>query len=715
MSLAAALLFSACSEPHAEGYLPGQCEDEADNDADGLFDCQDPDCHGAPACQPEPPLDACEEFTEGDPAALSCLVVADVSVRPAQVEPGESYTVSVWIPHGEANNALLSVAGTAASPALQLQPQDGGFSGEVTLVAAAPLGDQLISLQASHSAGEIAGYTLLYISELGPCPETQVREAGVCVDTAPGPLLLPSSLFFTPYSDQITNLDPEGGDDETDPNAGRMMLHPRRVFQVEQALVACLTDSVAVIDPALMFPISSDEQGGGPQPPPIMERAEGLLDPDGLALCDDLALDSERGIAVATTRGALGQPAGLTSWQLPDLSTPPFADPVLLHTYVDSAGFESAVYSEGYLYATHKPDSLAVFEVGDGGEFTLLSETPLPGSTSSWAVIRDGNFLYVSDAGVHPEREAGQPTGGTLYVLELTDPSAPQLRGSVATIGLGKSLASSGEGRVALAGGETGVEIFDVSEPITPQRTLHVDTPGSAISLAWSGNYLLLSDWNSMRVYDTAESGVLRLLSATDIALSQLGSPPPEPQWAIDNSGFTALSGTDFIITEMDSIFLGSIQPGRIAPSLNLVDRRWSVSATTDDQERDFVVRFRNGGRLPLDVTLADNDSLEPSGQRYLVAPGSTEAVEVQASNLLDDPELNAIVLDSNDPLSNQRRAALVVLEGGLAVADPIPQFRVPMTNVCEGASCSQVSQCFHLDDAQWQGMPILLAFYTSW
>ena len=34
-----------------EGDDPGECEDGADNDADGLFDCDDPDCAGAPVCQ----------------------------------------------------------------------------------------------------------------------------------------------------------------------------------------------------------------------------------------------------------------------------------------------------------------------------------------------------------------------------------------------------------------------------------------------------------------------------------------------------------------------------------------------------------------------------------------------------------------------------------------------------------------------------------------
>ncbi|HCP47752.1 MAG TPA: hypothetical protein DIU15_17055, partial [Deltaproteobacteria bacterium] len=33
-----------------EGMVAGECSDDADNDGDGLFDCDDPDCAGAQAC-----------------------------------------------------------------------------------------------------------------------------------------------------------------------------------------------------------------------------------------------------------------------------------------------------------------------------------------------------------------------------------------------------------------------------------------------------------------------------------------------------------------------------------------------------------------------------------------------------------------------------------------------------------------------------------------
>ena len=37
-----------------EGDEAGECSDEADNDSDGLFDCDDEGCKGSPACKEEP-------------------------------------------------------------------------------------------------------------------------------------------------------------------------------------------------------------------------------------------------------------------------------------------------------------------------------------------------------------------------------------------------------------------------------------------------------------------------------------------------------------------------------------------------------------------------------------------------------------------------------------------------------------------------------------
>lgn len=54
------LLSSAPAAAHDdtfEGDEPGECVDRADNDRDGLFDCDDPDCQPGPDCrEPDEPV-----------------------------------------------------------------------------------------------------------------------------------------------------------------------------------------------------------------------------------------------------------------------------------------------------------------------------------------------------------------------------------------------------------------------------------------------------------------------------------------------------------------------------------------------------------------------------------------------------------------------------------------------------------------------------------
>ena len=49
LSTLSILSLIACSQS-VEGQFPGECSDEADNDVNGLFDCDDPSCAQSPAC-----------------------------------------------------------------------------------------------------------------------------------------------------------------------------------------------------------------------------------------------------------------------------------------------------------------------------------------------------------------------------------------------------------------------------------------------------------------------------------------------------------------------------------------------------------------------------------------------------------------------------------------------------------------------------------------
>ena len=92
----ALLLLSACpskdepdtEDPRVEGTEAGDCTDGADNDGDGLFDCDDDGCSGAPDCQPEDDVDGdgytaedgdCDDTNaEAYPGAIEVCDDADV-------------------------------------------------------------------------------------------------------------------------------------------------------------------------------------------------------------------------------------------------------------------------------------------------------------------------------------------------------------------------------------------------------------------------------------------------------------------------------------------------------------------------------------------------------------------------------------------------------------------------------------------------------------
>jgi hypothetical protein len=57
-----------------EGGIAGGCGNDADDDGDGLVDCDDPDCEGAPDCEEPPPADTGVE--QWDPLELDYKFVS---------------------------------------------------------------------------------------------------------------------------------------------------------------------------------------------------------------------------------------------------------------------------------------------------------------------------------------------------------------------------------------------------------------------------------------------------------------------------------------------------------------------------------------------------------------------------------------------------------------------------------------------------------------
>lgn len=71
-----------------EGSEPGQCEDGADNDGDGYFDCEDTDCAGAPVCGGDGPIDTGDPNGEDADGDGYTEAEGDCDDNDARINPG---------------------------------------------------------------------------------------------------------------------------------------------------------------------------------------------------------------------------------------------------------------------------------------------------------------------------------------------------------------------------------------------------------------------------------------------------------------------------------------------------------------------------------------------------------------------------------------------------------------------------------------------------
>jgi len=87
ITLGFGLVLSGCIV--AEGDAIGECTDAADNDRDGLFDCDDPDCFGSPDCSGVGNDDAGDDDVEDDDAADDDTAMPDDDTGPDDDDTGD--------------------------------------------------------------------------------------------------------------------------------------------------------------------------------------------------------------------------------------------------------------------------------------------------------------------------------------------------------------------------------------------------------------------------------------------------------------------------------------------------------------------------------------------------------------------------------------------------------------------------------------------------
>ena len=156
---------------------------------------------------------------------------------------------------------------------------------------------------------------------------------------------------------------------------------------------------------------------------------------------------------------------------------------------VDLTGISAALRESAYLTAVHVENlGSAAFETVEAmaGQWLLEPETHLSLPEAGAGVgrvshlVRSGNFVYaVSNA-----------DGGKLTVVDVTDPAAPKLRGSLDGLGGNTrraALCASGTDLIVVSR-QDGAHIIDVSDPDQPRIRTHYNSVEYATGIAVDGD-----------------------------------------------------------------------------------------------------------------------------------------------------------------------------------------------------------------------------------
>jgi hypothetical protein len=154
----------------------------------------------------------------------------------------------------------------------------------------------------------------------------------------------------------------------------------------------------------------------------------------------------------------------------------------------------------------HFPSDLDIFDISTSDDPQRLGHFEFPIDEWGYAGsirVRAGLAYIGGSIGDPDDTPPPQPT---LFVMDVRDPQSIAELGRVALRGdVPRGVEVSG-GTVVVAGGESGVEIVDVSNPRAPRVVGLYDTPGEANQTQRVGNVLYVADGNGgLLLLDIAE------------------------------------------------------------------------------------------------------------------------------------------------------------------------------------------------------------------
>ncbi|HIA04545.1 MAG TPA: redoxin domain-containing protein, partial [Myxococcales bacterium] len=505
----------------------------------------------------------------------------------------------------------------------------------------------------------------------------------------------------------------ERGDD--DRGQSPQIIHPRCALRIGPKIVGCNGDNITITLLSDVDWIHGERaRAAGDNPIYDPQIAKTQLKDVGLQSCENLVYKSNADLIISSSRGHSGEPGGLASWRLPLTESDPPEPVSLLSSKAVIQGVAGLAINNNRLFAVSLPNTLSIYDVDEDGNFETLSSTPIPDATALDSVLIEGDYAILSDAG-----------GQQLFVMQASDPANVSLTASIKTLGVPRAMAALGDGIIAVAEGGAGIQLIDVSAPDKPVLSATYDTPGSATHLSAYQGYLGVADWDTVRLYDASQRGVLRLLDAANLqgmlqihtfveedelerfGMTEVGSTRRQMHAA----NWVDLSENGFIVSEMDAVIMGRLRAGGRAPRINLHTLREKY--VTLPHSFDAVVS--NGGRKSLAVSWDTTNGISSPHESLIVAPGESWVARASINEITDQKAPTKATLLSNDPEFGEFHVQLMQQTATFDIGNSAADFSLGLINECTSGACTQTPRCVSNSDYSAKGMPVLLVFFASW
>ncbi len=221
------------------------------------------------------------------------------------------------------------------------------------------------------------------------------------------------------------------------------------------------------------------------------------------------------------TTGMYSNSPQVSGLHIVDISNP--ALPGVVGVYDN--GYNEGVFGVGVRgnYAYLNDGSLVVLDISNPSAPVKVNH----GSRKHDSVKSYSSYVYETGRGIHINGNYAYMTDITdgLEVFDISDPLSPARVGECGPFGDTCGLHSSGN-NVYLASGEGGLHVIDVSGPASPGLKGYVDTSGYVLDVDISGNY----------AYVAADSEGLQVLDISDPAApEQVAQYKPEGHTHADN------------------------------------------------------------------------------------------------------------------------------------------------------------------------------------